>query len=128
MFTRFSPPQVVSLCVGASCKFGVKHADSDPERVLTLRSGDCMLFGGPCRLIKHAVLEVMLDDCPEWMAEHPVRFSFTFRDSPEVLGREHEFKYFRVKEHLVGQEQFTSSGNAQAANHGARLPASPTQK
>ena len=102
---------VVNLCVGASCRFGVKHADSDPERVLVLHSGDCLLFGGPCRLIKHAVLEVLLDDCPAWMDE-PVRFSFTFRDSPEVLGREDEFKYFRVKEHLVGQEQFSTSADA----------------
>ena len=119
---------MVNLCVGASCKFGVKHADSDQERVIILRSGDCMLFGGPCRLIKHAVLEVMLDDCPGWMADDPVRFSFTFRDSPEVLGREQEFKYFRVKEHLVGQEQFDNSGDAQEAKHRAGLPASPTQQ
>jgi hypothetical protein len=59
-------------------------------------------------LIKHAVLEVDLDDCPEWMSDAPVRFSFTFRDAPEVLGRAHEFKYFRVKDHLVGQKEFDS--------------------
>lgn len=98
---------VVNLCVGASCRFGIKHEDDDPERVITLCSGDCLLFGGPCRLIKHAVLEVLLDQCPQWMAQSPKRFSFTFRDSPEVLGREHEFKYFKVNEHLVGQEDFT---------------------
>jgi len=97
---------VVNLCVGASCKFGIKHNDDDPERILTLRSGDVLLFGGKCRLIKHAVLEVDLEDCPAWMQDSPVRFSLTFRDSPEVLGREHEFKYFKVKEHLVGQDQF----------------------
>lgn len=96
---------VVNLCVGASCVFGLKHKDHDPVRTVTLRSGDVILFGGPCRLIKHAVLKVNMDDCPDWM-EVPCRFSFTFRDSPEVLGRESEFKYFRVKEHLVGQETF----------------------
>jgi hypothetical protein len=68
-----------------------------------LRSGDVLLFGGPCRLIKHAVLKILLDDCPEWMKKNPCRFSFTLRDSPEVLGRE-ENKYFLVSEHLVGQE------------------------
>jgi alkylated DNA repair dioxygenase AlkB len=37
---------VVNICVGASCKFGLRHDDEDPERVVTLRSGDCLLFGG----------------------------------------------------------------------------------
>ena len=97
---------VVNLCVGASCSFGYKHHDEDEEQVITLRSGDCLLFGGRFRLIKHAVLHVDLEDCPEWMIDNPVRFSFTFRDSPEVLGREDEFKYFRVDDHLVGQDTF----------------------
>ena len=96
---------VVNLCIGASCVFAFKHNDNDEERKVVLRSGDVILFGGPCRLIQHAVLEVLLDDCPGWM-ENSCRFSFTFRDSPEVIGREHEFKYFRVREHLVGQENF----------------------
>jgi hypothetical protein len=97
---------VVNMCIGASCRFGFKHKDDDPERTVILRSGDILLFGGPCRLIKHAVLEVLLDDCPSWMKDTPCRFSFTFRDSPEVIGREDEFKYFKVKEHLVGQDTF----------------------
>jgi alkylated DNA repair dioxygenase AlkB len=97
---------VVNMCIGASCRFGFKQKDDDQDRVVTLRSGDILLFGGPCRLIKHAVLEVLLDDCPVWMKDSPVRLSFTFRDSPEILGREDEFKYFRVTEHLVGQEDF----------------------
>lgn len=96
---------VVNMCIGASCLFGFKHNDDDPDRTVVLRSGDILLFGGPCRLIKHAVLKVMLNDCPSWLPM-PCRFSFTFRDSPEVIGREHEFKYFKVKEHLVGQETF----------------------
>ena len=97
---------VVNLCVGAACKFGVKHDDSDKERVILLRSGDVLVFGGPCRFIQHAVLEVILDDCPNWMAKSPFRLSFTFRDSPEVIGREEEFKYFRIKDDLVGQGKF----------------------
>ncbi|KAL3906802.1 MAG: hypothetical protein SGARI_003838 [Bacillariaceae sp.] len=81
-------------------------ADEDPERRIVLKSGDILLFGGPCRLIKHAVLGVLLEDCPAWMAENPCRFSFTFRDSPEVCGHEEEFKYFKIKNHLVGQDSF----------------------
>jgi alkylated DNA repair dioxygenase AlkB len=98
---------VVNLCIGAACRFGIKHNDDDPERILVLRSGDCLLFGGPCRFIKHAVLDVLLDQIPSWMpAESPLRFSFTFRDAPEVIGREHEFKYFKISENLVGQDDF----------------------
>jgi alkylated DNA repair dioxygenase AlkB len=115
---------VVNLCVGASCKFGIKHNDEDPERVITLCSGDVFLFGGPCRLIKHAVLEVIIDDCPVWMEDSPVRFSFTFRDSPEVLGREEEFKYFKVSEHLVGQDEFEVPQDAKAFKG---LPSSASQ-
>jgi alkylated DNA repair dioxygenase AlkB len=101
---------VVNLCIGAACRFGIKHNDDDPERVLILRSGDCLLFGGPCRFIKHAVLDVLLDQIPSWMAvDSPIRFSFTFRDAPEVIGREHEFKYFKISENLVGQEDFDVS-------------------
>ena len=104
---------VVNLCVGASCRFGYKHQDEDPDQEVILRSGDCLIFGGRCRLMKHAVLDVMLDDCPEWMKDSPFRLSFTFRDSPEVLGREEEFKYFKVKDDLVGQDDFQVPANTQ---------------
>ena len=84
---------VVNLSVGASCVFGIR-CPSGLERHVLLRSGDCLLFGGPCRFAEHAVLDVRLDDRPSWMAREEAarRFSFTFRDSPEVRGREEEFK------------------------------------
>lgn len=97
---------IVNLCVGASCQFGYRH--DNHANVVTLRSGDCLLFGGPCRLIDHSVLEVMLDDCPAWMAHNPVRYSFTFRDAPEAIGREEEFRHFKIEEDLVGQDDFTA--------------------
>lgn len=101
---------VVNLCVGASCRFGIRHEDEpgvegDTERELILRSGDVILFGGKCRFIKHSVLEVMMKECPNWM-DNPCRFSFTFRDSPEIIGREDEFRYFKINKHLIGQENF----------------------
>ena len=116
---------VVNLSIGASCVFGFKHDDSDEERTVVLRSGDILLFGGRCRLIKHAVLSIDLQDSPEWMKDDPCRFSFTFRDSPEVIGREEEFKHFRVKEHLVGQEQFAGATDPKTC---FRHPSLPTQK
>jgi len=100
---------VVNLCIGASCKFAFKHNENDDERSVILTNGDVLLFGGPCRFMMHSVLEVYLHDCPNWMKMTtltPYRLSFTFRDSPEVCGREKEFKYFRVKENLVGQDEF----------------------
>jgi alkylated DNA repair dioxygenase AlkB len=97
---------VVNVNVGATGLFGYKNAEGDPVSVIELRSGDCLLFGGPSRFVWHSVLGVNLADCPEWMAAAPCRLSFTYRDSPEVLGREAEFKYFKVDEHLVGQDQF----------------------
>jgi hypothetical protein len=48
----------------------------------------------------------VFDDYPVWMKDAPRRFSFTFRDAPEVLGREGEFKYFTLAKHLVGQTDF----------------------
>mmetsp|Transcript_16672 Transcript_16672/g.18371 ORF Transcript_16672/g.18371 Transcript_16672/m.18371 type:complete len:287 (+) Transcript_16672:180-1040(+) len=102
---------VVNLCIGASCKFAFKHNKDDDERSVILNNGDVLLFGGPCRFIMHSVIEVYLNDCPDWMkkkmtATKPYRLSFTFRDSPEVCGREKEFKHFRVKENLIGQDEF----------------------
>ena len=58
---------VVNLCVGSSCVFAYKYKDEEPVRRLTLRSGDCLLFGGPCRLMEHAIEKVLLDQCPKWM-------------------------------------------------------------
>jgi len=111
---------VINICVGASCRFGARHFDEagmegDREREVILRSGDVLIFGGKCRYIKHAVLEVMLDDCPEWM-ETPCRFSFTYRDSPEVLGREEEFRYFKVSKDLIGQDSFKLPRNVKKFN------------
>ncbi len=107
---------VVNISVGASCKFGVRHENEsgvpgDTEREIELHSGDVILFGGRCRFIKHAVLEVMMDTCPEWM-ETPCRFSFTFRNAPEIIGREHEFKFFKCSEHLVDQDKFKQPTDA----------------
>ena len=113
---------VINLSVGASTVFGVRSPSSGQEHHIYLRSGDCLLFGGPCRFAEHAVLELRLDDRPAWMVEEDeaCRYSFTFRDSPEVCGREHEFKYFRPRDHLVGQELYSDSS-------ATLLPAHPTQ-
>jgi hypothetical protein len=54
----------------------------------------------------YAALDIFLDEAPIWMGDSTVRLCFTFRDAPEILGRKDGFQYFRVKEDLVGQEEF----------------------
>ena len=51
---------VVSFSLGNTCTFGLCHKWSwgrskEHSRTVELRSGDCILFGGPCRYIHHAV-------------------------------------------------------------------------
>ena len=78
-------------------------------RKLHLRSGDALLFGGPCRFVKHAVLDVNLNELPAWMAvecgAEPYRLSLTFRDATSVLGREEFFRRFDVSKGWFRQTQ-----------------------
>jgi alkylated DNA repair dioxygenase AlkB len=97
---------IVNISVGSACRFRVKHFDEDEEREIVLRSGDVLLFGGPCRYIKHTVQEVLLDDLPQSWPLGPGRFSFTFRDAPEIVGREDEFKYFKPSKNLISQDEW----------------------
>jgi len=100
---------IVNVSIGSSCRFQFKHFDEDPDREVVLMSGDVLLFGGPCRYIKHTVQEVLLDDLPESWPYGPGRLSFTFRDAPEAIGREEEFKYFKPSEHLISQHKWEES-------------------
>lgn len=99
---------VVNLTLGAACRFGWKHERADEEKSVVLESGDILLFGGPCRFILHTVHEILLDQTPAWMEhfEVPLRFSFTFRDAPEVLGREEEFRYFKFSATMKEQDEW----------------------
>ena len=88
---------VILLSIGASCRFGVAlpSADKSKRCVVSLHSGDVLLFGGPSRFVEHAVLAVQLDTRPAWMASpDSCRVSLTFRESPSVLGRENRFRNF----------------------------------
>jgi len=58
------------------------------------------------RYIKHAVQEVLLYKVPKLWPYNPGRFSFTFRDAPEAVGRESLFKYFKPAEHLIQQQDW----------------------
>jgi len=97
---------IVNLSVGASCIFGVQD-DGRRGRVhkVKLESGDALLFGGPRRFVRHAVLEVLLDEKPRWMRGHAHRLSFTFREAPSVLGQEEHYRTFQVKQKWFEETQ-----------------------
>jgi len=130
---------IVNVSVGSACRFQFKHFTEDPVREVTLKSGDILLFGGPCRYIMHTVEEVLLDELPESWPYGPGRFSFTFRDAPEVVGREEEFKYFKPSENLISQEDWeeryrtgetpprigAQASQSSKSRAGEPLPASP---
>ena len=70
------------LSLGAPCQFGVESVATGERRVIELRSGDALVFGGPCRFIKHAVLSIDLERSPTWMpVEQRARLSLTFREA-----------------------------------------------
>lgn len=96
---------IVNLSVGASCLFGVED-DRGRTRKVHLRSGDALLFGGPQRFAKHAVLKVMLDETPAWMRpEDCCRLSFTFREARSVLGHEAHYREFQTARRWFDETQ-----------------------
>lgn len=109
---------VVNLSLGGEMDFALRHSHTDVARVITLRSGDVILFGGPCRHILHAVVDVRAGSNvlpPEAIGG---RLSFTLRHAPEVHGREHLYQDFRPQaedpgrratgdELLLGMEEAT---------------------
>ena len=98
---------IVNLSVGASCDFGVEVGIFGRLKTVRLRSGDALLFGGPCRYVKHAVKKVLLDETPEWMSaqQQAYRLSLTFREAPSVLGQEDKFRTFDIGKRWFAQTQ-----------------------
>ena len=94
---------VVSFSLGNTCSFGLCHQWSwqrmkESSRKIDLRSGDAILFGGPCRYIHHAVLGVQRGSAPPELAEvlGNTRLNLTFRDAPSVAGLEDTtYKYYQ---------------------------------
>eukprot|EP00933_Yihiella_yeosuensis_P037436 TRINITY_DN31382_c0_g1_i1.p1 TRINITY_DN31382_c0_g1~~TRINITY_DN31382_c0_g1_i1.p1 ORF type:complete len:320 (+),score=61.25 TRINITY_DN31382_c0_g1_i1:52-960(+) len=108
---------VVNLSLGSEMDFAVRHEHSEVARVVTLQSGDVILFGGPCRKILHAVLDTKaVAESVLPLEAGTGRLSFTLRHAPEVLGFEHLYADFRPQledpkqkvtgdELLLGQEE-----------------------
>ncbi|CAE8741962.1 unnamed protein product [Polarella glacialis] len=110
---------VVNLSLGAEIDFALRHEHSDVARVVTLRSGDVLLFGGPCRRLLHAVAATRA--VPDTVLPADAgdgRLSFTLRHAPEVTGHEYLYADFRPqpedpKRKLTGDELLLGSDEAQ---------------
>ena len=90
---------VISFSLGNACTFKFKHsrevAKSEVKEI-RLSSGDCLIFGGPARMIYHAVTKIFTGTSgPLLDILGDTRMNLTFREAPEVLGREDEFRYFK---------------------------------
>jgi alkylated DNA repair dioxygenase AlkB len=83
---------IVSISIGNSCDFGYKLMGRG-EKTLLVESGDVLIWGGPNRLLLHSVQKVYMNTCPSFLPLENARLNFTFRDAPNVLGREKDFKY-----------------------------------
>lgn len=87
---------IISVSLGNSCEFGMRLTKG--EKKLTLASGDVVIWGGPQRMLSHSVLSVKPGSSPKFLnLSREVRLNFTFRDAPNILGREDEFDKFDAK-------------------------------
>jgi len=89
---------IVSLSMGNACEFAFKHERGEAERSVRLESGDAILFGGPCRMILHSVKRIYAGTSPPYLREWipDARLNFTFRCTPEAIGRKDtEFRFFK---------------------------------
>eukprot|EP01061_Rhynchopus_euleeides_P000128 TRINITY_DN10089_c0_g1_i8.p1 TRINITY_DN10089_c0_g1~~TRINITY_DN10089_c0_g1_i8.p1 ORF type:complete len:360 (+),score=124.43 TRINITY_DN10089_c0_g1_i8:108-1187(+) len=75
---------VVSFSFGDSCVFAWKDESEDPDKELVLDSGDVLLFGGPSRMILHAVPKIYPNTCPKNLKMPPGRLNLTFRQQLNV--------------------------------------------
>eukprot|EP01121_Diplochlamys_sp_Union-15-3_P005552 TRINITY_DN15896_c0_g1_i1.p1 TRINITY_DN15896_c0_g1~~TRINITY_DN15896_c0_g1_i1.p1 ORF type:complete len:244 (-),score=37.48 TRINITY_DN15896_c0_g1_i1:24-755(-) len=82
---------IVSIAIGNSCSFGYKLLGKG-EQFVQLDSGDVIIWGGPNRMLLHCVDKVHPNSCPSYLPINNVRLNFTFRDAPNVLGRENKYK------------------------------------
>ena len=112
---------VVNLSLGSEMDFAYRHEHTDEAKVITVCSGDVLLFGGPCRRLLHAVLDVRpppaggVEVLPSAAAGG--RLSFTLRHAPEVIGHEHLYQLFNpqpddARQRPTGDEQLLGATEA----------------
>lgn len=88
---------VVSISIGNSCDFGIKWDET--EKNIRLDSGDIVIFGGDSRFILHSVKNVHKNTAPAEL-DFNYRLNLTFRYTPKMIGREHEFTSYTLQDYL----------------------------
>jgi len=84
---------IVSVSLGNSCDFGYRLDNTDEAGLhMTLESGDVLVWGGPLRMLQHTVFKVFLNTCPDYLPLNNTRLNFTFRDAPNMIGKEDEWR------------------------------------
>ena len=64
------------------------------------------MFGGPNRMVNHCVGKVYEGTAPKYLnLEKEVRYNFTFRDAPNVLGNEDKYQQFFEVENVEHKEK-----------------------
>lgn len=84
---------IVSISLGNSAVFGIK-IDGQTITKIPLESGDVIIWGGEQRMLKHSVLSCKPNTSPAYLKLPNARLNFTFRDAPNILGHESQFKFF----------------------------------
>jgi alkylated DNA repair dioxygenase AlkB len=79
---------IVSISLGNTATFGYKPLLAAKQSV-EVESGDVLVWGGPERMLEHAVLGVESGTSP--IEGLDARLNFTFRSARNILGKEHEF-------------------------------------
>lgn len=94
---------VISFSLGISCDFLISHQKpsiaknhplEDPQNLdhrILFESGDAVIFGGPSRLVWHAIYAMHPHTSLPCVPLNGGRLNITCRYTPELLGREHEF-------------------------------------
>jgi len=73
---------VISISIGDDCKFEYKHSITGTPIKLKLNSGDILIFGGPMRMMWHAVTKIYNGTAPAQLnlRNYAGRFNMTFRE------------------------------------------------
>jgi len=93
--------------IGNSCDFVYKLVGK-AETILKLESGDVLIWGGPNRMLLHGVDKVHPNTAPDYLPVKDKRLNFTYRDAPNILGKESTYKY-SVESHNTDLMKDTSA-------------------
>ena len=81
---------IISLSLGNTARFGYQTHPKVDEKYVHLTHGDCLVWGGPNRMLIHCVDSVVPGTSP--VSCLSARLNITFRYAPSIAGRESDFQ------------------------------------